>query len=860
MSSSVGILDEALRTTQLDDLLVTRYFQDIDDRNLLEQAQACLNEYRSFLRKAISEDRRIDLLLTEVLGYELRPFHEEMLIAQEQTAKIGEYFWAMILGYRGSGKSTVSTVGRVIFEILCNPNIRILIASNTGLQSEVFLREIKAHFEQNQRIIDIFGNWMGHKWDSKEITVNTRTAMHRESTVTCIGVGGATASRHYDLILCCHPDTEIVTRRGIVPIKELESTPKLKVLGHDGKYHSVLKVHTRPYQGLLYEIRPYKSCDPIWVTPNHPILVKRFNLDGLPEVKFIKAHELQLTDKLPYPKVIHDSPHRISQRQEVNELLKITEFWRFLGYWYAEGSVCPGYRRMRLTFGTNAEEQAYIKDCLDCIEKVFGKRPNAVVTNNGTITQISLSDDRFEFLRDCGRLAHEKYLPYWIKQAHFPKLKQFLMGYWRGDGHFIKCINQNGLVAGFVSVSKSLLSDIRQCLLDFNISTSLRLLREADPAANVCGNIVSSKPTYVLTGDVALCDFLGLEETVDFESYQPSTYSFDDKFYYSGIRSIRTVPYEGEVYNLEVADAHTYCHDLIVSHNCDDLVDEENSRTPGQREKLRVWFYKSLLPTLMEGGRIMLGGTLWNPNDLNNYVMKNTPGLKPCIIKALDDRFPAGTPWPEKTGIDHFVALRRQMGVPEFESQYQMNTSAMEGKIFSYEMFQWYDKLPAELRKYQGVDLAISTSTVADFFAHATIGVDPETSKKYVIDVFGLKAQFSKQTETIRHHYYLHDPIITGVEANAYQAAQVHHLKEVDPELRLRAVFTDKDKVTRAMKLAARCSTGEILFRKDQVELIQQLLEMPDGSHDDLFDALDIAVKVATQGIRKQRTKEPGLI
>jgi phage terminase large subunit-like protein len=496
VNDAARILDSALAQPLGEDIMISRYFEDIDERNLTEQVQACLNEYRDSIRRQVIEEGRIDILITEVLGYSLMDFHEDMLMAQDNPIKVGEYNWAMILGYRGSGKSTVSTVARAIFEILRNPNIRILIASNTGLQAEVFLREIKAHFEQNQKFIDIFGSWVGDKWDSKEIVVKTRTAVLRESTVTCIGVFGATASRHYDLIL--------------------------------------------------------------------------------------------------------------------------------------------------------------------------------------------------------------------------------------GD----------------------------------------------------------------------------------------------------------------------------------------DLVDEENSRTPGQREKLRIWFYKSLLPTLIHGGRIMLAGTLWNPSDLNNYIMKNTPGLVACIVKALDEKWPGGTPWPEQAGVDHFLALRKTMGVPEFESQFQMNTSAMEGKIFSYEMFHWYDKLPegVELRKYQGVDLAISQSTVADFFAHATIGVDPASNKKYVLDVFGLKAQFGKQTDTIRHHYYLHDPIVTAIEANAYQAAQIHQIKALDPELRVLPVFTMKDKVTRAMKLAARCNAAEVLFRKDQVELIQQLLEMPDGNNDDLFDALDIAVTAATTGIRKKRDKEFGLI
>ena len=51
---------------------------------------------------------------------------------------------------------TPATLGRLtrgLFEILRNPNIRILIASNTQLQAEVFLREIKFHLALNEKLI-----------------------------------------------------------------------------------------------------------------------------------------------------------------------------------------------------------------------------------------------------------------------------------------------------------------------------------------------------------------------------------------------------------------------------------------------------------------------------------------------------------------------------------------------------------------------------------------------------------------------------------------------------------------------------------------------------------------------------------
>jgi hypothetical protein len=152
---------------------------------------------REILRREVLESGRIDLLATTLLDYELRPFHRQMLEFQSAVSDT-----ALQLAPRGYGKSTILTIVRAVYEILKNPNIRILIASNTQLQSEVFLREIKFHLAMNERVIETFGRFADErKWDTREIVVAPRTSSAKESTITCVGVGGPVASRHYDLII-----------------------------------------------------------------------------------------------------------------------------------------------------------------------------------------------------------------------------------------------------------------------------------------------------------------------------------------------------------------------------------------------------------------------------------------------------------------------------------------------------------------------------------------------------------------------------------------------------------------------------------------------------------------------------------
>ena len=152
---------------------------------------------RETVRRGILKQGRMDVMAGHVLGYIVKDFHLEM-ISFQQAAKDT----CLQLAPRGFGKSTILTITRSGFEIVKDPNIRILIASNTQLQAEIFLREIKFHLQHNPRVTQYFGCFVSEdKWDTREIIVCGRTSSAKESTITCVGVGGAVVSRHYDLII-----------------------------------------------------------------------------------------------------------------------------------------------------------------------------------------------------------------------------------------------------------------------------------------------------------------------------------------------------------------------------------------------------------------------------------------------------------------------------------------------------------------------------------------------------------------------------------------------------------------------------------------------------------------------------------
>ena len=102
-------------------------------------------------------------------------------------------------------KSTIKTEAGSGWEIARNPNIRILIANETGAGAEGFVTTIKNHFESNQRLRVFFPeiipqNFNKTTWSSKALLM-PREVKFKEPTVSAFGVGASIVSRHFDLMV-----------------------------------------------------------------------------------------------------------------------------------------------------------------------------------------------------------------------------------------------------------------------------------------------------------------------------------------------------------------------------------------------------------------------------------------------------------------------------------------------------------------------------------------------------------------------------------------------------------------------------------------------------------------------------------
>lgn len=158
-----------------------------------EQHRTASNEW---LRRQVLENDRIDILAAVILGYDVEPFHLAMMIWQLRHPE------SLQLSFRGGGKTTVCTVTKAIHYFCKNRDFHLVLSSESKKNSADFLREIKGHFENNEKLIEVFGPFYDPhivgKWDVNEIDVVGKKHFGKESSIYCTGIDSSVTSKHFD--------------------------------------------------------------------------------------------------------------------------------------------------------------------------------------------------------------------------------------------------------------------------------------------------------------------------------------------------------------------------------------------------------------------------------------------------------------------------------------------------------------------------------------------------------------------------------------------------------------------------------------------------------------------------------------
>ena len=139
------------------------------------------------------------------LGYkDLTPQHNELI----KFLQFDEHKFKLILMPRFTFKSCLITQGYSLWRLVRDPNMRILIYSDSAAKAEGFLKGIKNHIlgdAANSSFREYFPLWETNpkdgKWNESEIIVRPRDFSHVEPTMDTGGIETSKVGKHYDLII-----------------------------------------------------------------------------------------------------------------------------------------------------------------------------------------------------------------------------------------------------------------------------------------------------------------------------------------------------------------------------------------------------------------------------------------------------------------------------------------------------------------------------------------------------------------------------------------------------------------------------------------------------------------------------------
>jgi predicted phage terminase large subunit-like protein len=285
---------------------------------------------------------------------------------------------------------------------------------------------------------------------------------------------------------------------------------------------------------------------------------------------------------------------------------------------------------------------------------------------------------------------------------------------------------------------------------------------------------------------------------------------------------------------------------------------EANSKT--YRDKVEEWFYSTAYTRLEPGGSIVLIMTRWHEDDLTGRILSSDKDTWKLIkLAALAEKnCPLGRVkgealWQERFNEKRLDSIKKNLGSYWFSALYQQEPTPSGGGIFKKENFKYFiengsyyelfdhnrtKELKSDIRNYITVDLAVSTSERSDYTVACVFAVTKENNV-LIIDIERKRIEGAGHFNFVKELYEKYKPVLIGIEAVQYQLSLVQQLTNAG--FPVKKLTADKDKISRALPIAAKIENGKVYFKKNSNwlgDLEAELISFPNAAHDDQTDAL----------------------
>jgi hypothetical protein len=201
---------------------------------------------------------------------------------------IDEHRLLVLHAHIESGKSAALSVGRVLFELGRDPNLRIAIVSETDAKAMKLLRGIKTYLRESKELRLLFPHLKrstrpGDPWNAHAITVE-REVRARDPSIQVVGCGGSIIGARVDLLVMDDVLSHR-TARTKAQQEKLLAWYQSNIAGRLTEDSRVIAVNTAWAKGdLLHHLAKLQG----WKHEKFGVIDPRTNLPRWPEVWSLK--------------------------------------------------------------------------------------------------------------------------------------------------------------------------------------------------------------------------------------------------------------------------------------------------------------------------------------------------------------------------------------------------------------------------------------------------------------------------------------------------------------------------------------------------------------------------------------------
>ena len=193
---------------------------------------------------------------------------------------------------------------------------------------------------------------------------------------------------------------------------------------------------------------------------------------------------------------------------------------------------------------------------------------------------------------------------------------------------------------------------------------------------------------------------------------------------------------------------------------------------------------------------------------------------------------------PERFDLSAIENIRMQLGQAAFSAQYLGTPILMSGNFVKKDQMNFSEDLPSQPDQIiQSWDSASCKGSNSDYSVCTTWFIKDE--KFYLVDLFREKCNFTELKQAVQNCWKKHEPDLILVEGKSSGLAIFDEM--VAQNMPAVKISPKEDKVSRLMHVLCYFENRRVVFCQGAynfVELQNELLQFPQGAHDDQVDSI----------------------